>query len=124
MSSSLEFLKETICTQLESMQDKIYPMLRNFPKSEMHVTSASIRNSLREAISKINQSFKVPSKRLSYAQEADGYLEVLKSDLCLSRRQRFISIGVYDELLTTIFNISKNINSYIKQIKTTPKINK
>ncbi len=99
-------------------------MLRNFPKSEMHVTSASIRNSLREAISKINQSFKVPSKRLSYAQEADGYLEVLKSDLCLSRRQRFISIGVYDELLTTIFNISKNINSYIKQIKTTPKINK
>ena len=62
----------------------------------------------------MNQSFKVPSKRLSYAQEADGYLEVLKSDLCLSRRQRFISIGVYDELLTTIFNISKNINSYIK----------
>ena len=63
------------------MQDKIYPMLRNFPKSEMYVTSASIRNSLREAISKINQSFKVPSKRLSYAQEADGYLEALKSDL-------------------------------------------
>lgn len=119
MSTSLEFLKETICSYLESLQDKLYPILRNFPRSEIHITSASIRNSLREAISKMNQSYKVPSKRLSYAQEADGYLEVLKSDLSLSRRQRFISIGAYDELITIIFNISKSINSYIKQIKNT-----
>lgn len=56
----------------------------------------------------------VKSKRVSYLQEADGYLQILKVLMKLSKQRKYISAGFYREIDLEMTEINKMLSGYIK----------
>jgi hypothetical protein len=60
----------------------------------------------------------VKSKRLTYLQEADGHLQVLKTLFKLSKHRRYISVNYYEEIDLALTEINKLLSAYIKSTVT------
>lgn len=106
---------DTIITKTETMLYNFYPKLRNFPMYERHALSATIRTTFLEVIKCIHLASKVRSKRITYLQEADGYLETIKSALNLAHNQKYISMGQHFKMFDELLNVNDLLVSYIKE---------
>ena len=98
----------------EELLYKIYPRLVNFPKSEKFSLCQSIKNNFFDLLTHINLGNSVKSKRLTYLQIADGYLQTIKILIKLSKRRRYISKAFFRELDLELTEISKLLSGYIR----------
>jgi len=112
--SSESYHELTIITKMETLTNQVYPRLIRWPKHEKYALSQEVRNGLTNFMSTMYMANKVVSKRMIYAQEADGILAGLKVKFRLAYTQKYISIGFYDNIDATLSDISKLLTSYIK----------
>lgn len=105
----LKILKKT-----EDLLNRIYPALVNFPKSEKHAMCAEIKKSFIGTITHISLGAKVKSKRKTYLQEADAYLQTTKILIKLSLERRYISRGFFEHIDESLTEIERMLSGYIK----------
>lgn len=105
----LEVFKRT-----EELLNKIYPVLINFPNAEKFSLCSEIKHNFYKLLSYISLGNSVKSKRRTYLQEADGYLQVIKVLIRLSLRRKYISKGFYREVDLELTTINKMLSAYIK----------
>lgn len=96
---------------------RIYPNIINFPKSEKFALSQSIKQNFFDLLKFIALADKVKSKRMTYAQEADGYLQVLKVQFKLAKKRKYISKGFFDDIDLELTEIGKMLSGYIRSVK-------
>jgi len=77
----------------EDLLYKVYPKLVNYPKYEKFALVNHIKTTFFKLLSFISQANSVKSKRKVYLQEADGHLQVLKTQIKLSKQRKYISVG-------------------------------
>lgn len=108
-ATDLKIYKKT-----EDLLYAIYPRLSNFPKSEKFSLCHSIKNSFYELLRCISLGNSIKSKRKSYLQEADGYLQIIKTLVKLSKKRKYISIGFFENLDLRLTEINKMLSAYIR----------
>lgn len=59
----------------------------------------------------------VRSRRMMYAQEADGYLQTLKVLIKLSKERKYISVNFFEMIDLELTEISKMLSGYIRAVK-------
>ncbi len=101
----------------EELLYKVYPRLKNYPKSEKFSLCQNIKDNFFNLMRCISLGNSVKSKRMQYLQEADGYLQVLKVLMKLSKQRRYISIGFYQDIDLELTEINKLLSGYIKSAK-------
>ena len=99
-----------------ALLNRIYPALRNFPKSEKFALSQDIKIYFFRYLSYINRADKVKSKRLVYSQEAESSLQDIKTAMKLAFNQKYISKGFYNNVSLELTEISKMLAGYIRSI--------
>ena len=67
-----------IYIRMFNLLKRIYPALRNYPKSEKHALAQDTKNCFYEYLTYVSRANNVKSKRLVYAQEAEAYLQKIK----------------------------------------------
>ena len=105
-----------IYTRMEHLLYRIYPRLMNFPKAERYSLTQDIKQNFFDFLRYIALADKVRSKRLVYAQEADGHLQTLKVLTKLANKRRYISKGFYAEISLELTEISKMLAGYIRSV--------
>ena len=68
-----------IYTKIETFLDTIYPRIVKFPSYEKFRLAEYITLNIFELMKCISLANSVKSKRLTHLQEADGYLQLVKS---------------------------------------------
>ena len=106
-----------IFTKTENLRNRIYPNLVNFPKFEKFALSQDIRRDFSKMLGYISRANKVKSKRLEYAQEAESYLELIKSNFRLARNRKYISKGFFKDIDLELTEIGKMLSGYIRSVK-------
>lgn len=93
---------------------RIYPALRNYPKSEKYALAQDTKNCIFQYLNYISRANNVKSKRLVYAQEAQGQLEDLKAKIMLANHLKYISRGFYKDISLELTEMSKMLAGYIR----------
>ena len=93
---------------------RIYPAIKNFPKAEKYALSQTLKNSFFDILKNISLANKVRSKRVYYAQGADGDLQTLKVLIKLSYREKYISKKFFKDIDLELTEIGKMIGGFIK----------
>lgn len=88
----------------------------NYPKSEKYALAQDIKNCFLEYLTYIARADKVKSKRLIYAQEAEGYLQKIKTTIRLSFNRKYVSKGFYRDISLELTEISKMLSGYMRAI--------
>ena len=109
MASELVLYRRT-----EELLYKIYPRLQNFPKSEKFSLCHTIKMTLFELLNFITMANNVKSKRITYLQEADAKLQLMKTLNKLSRQRKYISTGFFREIDLELTEINKLLRGYIR----------
>ena len=95
---------------------RIYPALRNYPKSEKYALAQDTKNCFYEYLTYVSRANNVKSKRLVYAQEAEAYLQKIKLNIMLAYHLRYIGEGFYKDISLELTEISKMLAGYIRSI--------
>lgn len=114
-----DFIAESnleIYNRMFNLLNRIYPALRNFPKSEKFALAQDIKNCFLNYLTYVSRADKVKSKRLVYSQEAEGYLQKIKTLMKLSFNRRYISKGFYKDISLELTEVSKMLSGYIRSI--------
>lgn len=98
----------------EELLYRIYPVLTNFPKAEKFSLCQEIKNNFFQLLTHISLGNSVKSKRKTYLQEADGYLQTLKVLIRLSVKRRYISKGFFKDIDLELTVINKMLSAYIR----------
>lgn len=98
----------------EELLNKVYCVLTNYPKSEKFALCQEIKQNFYKLISRISLGNSVKSKRKTYLQEADGYLQVIKVLIKLSLRRKYISKAFYRDVDLELTEINKMLSAYIR----------
>ena len=106
---NLETYKKT-----EQLMFRVYPTLKNFPKSEKFALCQSIKENFFQLLTHISLGNSVKSKRKTYLQEADGYLQTLKVLFRLARFQKYMGIEFHRQIDHELTIINKMLSAYIK----------
>lgn len=88
----------------------------NYPKSEKFSLCQSIKENFFDLLKFISLGNSVRSKRLTYLQEADGHLQVLKVLIKLSKQRKYISEGFFRETDLELTLINKLLSGYIRSV--------
>lgn len=102
--------------RMDSLLNRIYPALRNFPKSEKFALSQDIKVHFIQYLSYVDRANSVKSKRLEYSQEAQAYLNTIKILIRTAYKQHYIGSGFYKDISLELTEISKMLVGYIKTI--------
>lgn len=103
-----------VYARTETLLYRLYPALVNYPKAEKFVLCKDIKECILKMLQYISRGNSVKSKRKVYLQEADGYLQMLKVLIKLSRHRRYISESFFQDLDLELTEINKLLNGYIK----------
>lgn len=103
-------------TKTEQLLYKIYPALVNFPKSEKFALCEYIKNNFFELLKCISLANKVKSQRMLHSQKADGYLQLIKVLIKLSKERKYISFNFFREVDLELTELSKMLSAYIRSI--------
>ncbi len=103
-----------VLKKVEQMLYKIYPRLKNFPKSEKFSLCERIKEACFDMYKSISLGSTVKSKRKVYLQEADGHLQILKILIKLANNQKYISHRFYKEIDLDMTEINKLLSGFIR----------
>lgn len=107
--------------KVESLLYRLYPVLENYPKSEKFALCQQIKECIYNLLRCISLGNSVKSKRMSYLQEADGHLQILKVLIKLSKHRRYISVGFFEDVDLQMTEANKLLVGYIKSANKTNK---
>ncbi len=93
---------------------RVYPAIKKFPKSEKYSLCQSVKNTFIQLLSHIALGDSVKSKRKTYLQEADGYLQMLKIMFRLANFNRYIGNEFWRQIDQELTEINKMLSAYIK----------
>jgi hypothetical protein len=93
---------------------RIYPVLKNFPISERNGLAQEIKQDFLAYLRYVHRADKVKSKRLTYAQEAEGFLLQIKMEMKLAVNKRYISKAFYEDVSLELTEVSKMLRGFIK----------
>lgn len=100
--------------KVEELLYRVYPTLKNYPKSEKFSLCQNIKNCLYDLMKCISLGNNVKSKRKSYLQEADGHLQILKTLFKLSKQRKYVSVAFFREIDLALTEINKMLSAYIR----------
>ncbi len=103
-----------ILKKTEALFSRVYPALVNFPKAEKYAMCADIKSAFVGIIKHISLGGKVKSKRKTYLQEADGYIQMAKILIKLSHERRYISVGFFEHIDQSLSEIERMLSGFIK----------
>ena len=103
--------------KMEQILYRVYPTLKNFPKSEKYSLCSNIKNEMFEVLKNITLASTVKSKRVYYSQEADGHLQILKVLINLSYNNKYISKGFWQEISLELSEVGRMLSGLIKSNK-------
>lgn len=98
----------------EELLYKIYPRLSNFPKAEKFSLCESIKQNFFDLLKFISLGNSVKSKRVTYLQEADAHLQVIKVLMKLSKNRKYIGAGFFQEIDIQLTEINKLLSGFIR----------
>ena len=96
--------------------ERIYPVVIKFPKSEKFALSQDIKNCFLEYLTYVKRADEVKSMRLRYSQEAQAYLGKIKTLMSIAKSREYISIPFYESVSLELTEISKMLKAYIRKI--------
>lgn len=100
--------------RVEELLYNVYPKLINFPKSEKFGLCQHIKENFFNLLKFISLGNSVKSKRKGYLQEADGYLQVIKVLMKLSKKRKYISDGYFKKIDVELTEINKMLSAFIR----------
>ena len=100
----------------EELLYKIYPRLSNYPKAEKFSLCNNIKDNFFDLLKSISLANSVKSKRTQHLQEADGYLQVIKVLIKLSKQRKYISVPFFKEIDLQLTEINKLLSGYIRSV--------
>ena len=103
-----------VYVRAEQLMFRVYPALINFPKSEKYSLCQYIKNNFFELLAHISLGNSVKSKRKTYLQEADGYLQTLKVLFRLARYRKYIGQEFHKQIDIELTIINKLLAGYIR----------
>jgi len=109
--------KLLVYRKTEDLLYKVYPVIINYPKSEKFSLADKIKVGFIDLLKSISLGNSVKSKRKQHLQEADGYLQVLKVLMKLSKQRKYISVGFFEEMDLRLSEINKLLSGYIRSAK-------
>ncbi len=95
---------------------KIHPVLKNYPKFERPAMVNDMRVCFLEYLTYVSRANRVKSKRLVYSQEAEAYLDKIKTLMMLSRNKKYIGKNFYEEISLELTEVSKMLAGYMRAI--------
>lgn len=98
----------------EQLMFRVYPAIIKFPNAEKYALCQTIKNNFFQLLTYIALGDSVKSKRKSYLQEADGYLQTLKVLFRLAKHQRYIGQEFQKQIDLELTIINKMLSAYIK----------
>lgn len=104
-----------VYSKAETLFFRVYPALRNFPKSEKFAMCHQIKEHFIDFLKYVSMANSVKSKRKVYLQEADGILQNLKTLIRLSKHQKYLSTGFYEDISLSLSEINALLVGFIKQ---------
>lgn len=106
-----------VSKKAEALLLRVYPALVNFPKAEKIALCVDIKQNFYNLIKFIEMANSVKSKRVVYAQEADGHLQTLKILMKVARHRKYISKGFFREIDANLTEINKMLSGFIRSKK-------
>ena len=100
--------------RIESLFFQVYPTFKNYPKSEKHGLCLQIKERFVHLLDRVAHAKEVPSRRKQALQEAAAHVQALVSLYRLSRNQRYISTGFYEQVDLKITEIKKILAGFLK----------
>lgn len=100
--------------KIEALFFQVYPTFKNYPKAEKHGLCLQMKDCFVKLLERVGLAKEVPSKRKTALQEAAGYIQNLVTLFRLSRNQRYISKGFFDQTDLKITEIKKILAGFLK----------
>ncbi len=97
----------------------IYKVTSNFPKEEIYALNSQIRRSSSSVPANISEGFyrKSTKELIQFIYNARGSLGETKYHLRLAKDLNYIKSEVYAELIIQIEDVSKQLNGWLKSLK-------
>lgn len=102
--------------KIEALFFQVYPTFKSYPKSETHGLCRRIKDMFISLLEAVGQAKEVASKRKLYLQQAAGYIQNIVSMFRLSRHQRYISRGFFEQLDIKITEIKKILVGFMRSV--------
>src|SRR5680860_1131651 len=100
--------------KIEALFFQVYPTFKNYPKAEKHGLCQHMKTGFIRLLEAVGLAKEVPSKRRTALQEAAGHIQNLVTMFRLSRNQRYISRGFFDQVDLKITEIKKILVGFMK----------
>lgn len=105
----------------EALFFQVYPSFKNYPKAEKFSLCAHIKQCFVDLLERLGLAKMVPSKRKVALQEAAGYMNNLVTLFRLSRSERYISAGFFEQIDLKITEIKKILVGFMKSTGNRPR---
>jgi len=105
--------------KIEALFFQVYPTFKNYPKAEKHGLCLQMKECFIKLLERVGIAKEVPSKRKVALQEAAGHIQNLVSLFRLSRDQRYINQGFFDQVDVKITEIKKILAGFLKTVSRT-----
>ena len=102
-------------SKLEHLFHRVYPALRNFPVAEKFALSQQIKIGFLNSLRGMQLANAVKSKRKDYLFEVEGELLHLNVIFRLSRNQKYISKGFFQDIDEALTEIKILLKGWIRQ---------
>lgn len=103
-----------ISVKLEMLENKLYPIIRKYPRHEKHVLGATTNQKLLDAKVLIEEASAIKSLRATKLKEALTVLRGLDSLIKTAFNRRFISFGAYTDIIKHIHTIISMVVNFLK----------
>lgn len=108
--------------KIEALFFQVYPTFKNYPKIEAHGLCRQMKKCFVKLLESVGQAKEVPSKRKTHLQESAGYMQNLVTLFRLSRNQRYISKGFFDQVDLKVTEIKKILVGFMKSASKTRQV--
>lgn len=109
-------VEDMLCySKLEHLFHRVYPALRNFPVAEKFALSQQIKIGFLNSLRGMQLANAVKSKRKDYLFEVEGELLHLNVIFRLSRNQKYISKGFFQDIDESLTEIKILLKGWIRQ---------
>lgn len=104
-----------IYKKAEILLNQVYPILRNFPKSEKYGLSQEIKQAFYALLKAIILANNVKSRRREYQSEADGYIKLILVYFNLAYSQKYLNQKTHYRLTLGVEEVGRLLGGWIKQ---------
>lgn len=93
----------------------IYPIIKNFPKSERFAICQEIKNSFYKLLTNIILASQVKIKRQFYLSEADAYHKLILVLMSVSYEQKYITQKKFLQIQEELYEVGKMLGGWMKK---------